>query len=84
MITMACDNGLKLRKDTMWEYSYIDERFEVSIRMKHDPRIDAHTLNQVSQSLSNLVDEFTTKVRTLVDYESMDHGESASLSHDRS
>jgi hypothetical protein len=68
----------------VWEYSHNDERFEVSIRIMHDPRIDAQTLNEVSQSMSDLVEEFTTKVRALVEYEYSDRRESSSLSHDRS
>jgi hypothetical protein len=50
----------------------------------HDPRVDAHTLNEVSQSMSDLVEEFTTRVRTLVEYEYSNPKESSSLSHDRS
>jgi hypothetical protein len=73
-----------MKEDTVWEYSHIDERFEVSIRIMHDPRIDAQTLNEVSQSISDLVDEFATRVRTLVEYEDSDRRESSSLSHDRS
>ncbi len=68
----------------MWEYSHIDERFEISIRIMHDPRIDAQTLNEVSQSMSDLVDEVTAKVRALVEYKYSNPKESSSLSHDRS
>ena len=68
----------------MWEYSYLDERFEVVIKVKHNPYIDAQTLNQASQTLTDLTNEFSKKIRTLMNAEYSEHGKSMSLSHERS
>ena len=38
----------------MWEYDFRDNKFEVVIRVRHHPCVDALTLNCVSQALANL------------------------------
>jgi hypothetical protein len=53
----------------MWEYGFRDERFEIVIRVKHNPCADPVSLNKASQSIDDLIDEFQKKVRDIMDYE---------------
>lgn len=53
----------------MWEYGFRDERFEIVIKVKHNPCVSAICLNGTCQAIDDLIDEFQEKVRTIVDYE---------------
>ncbi len=53
----------------MWEYSFRDEKFEIIIRVKHNPCVDALSLNYVSQSMDALVDEMAKRIRNIMDCE---------------
>jgi hypothetical protein len=56
----------------MWEYGFHDDKFEIVIKVKHNPCADPVSLNRVSQSMNNLIDEFEKKVRGIMDYEYKD------------
>jgi hypothetical protein len=53
----------------MWEYGFRDEIFEIVIRVKHNPCADPVSINKVSQSIDDLIDEFQKKVSDIMDYE---------------
>ena len=53
----------------MWEYDFHDNKFEVVIRVRHHPCVDALTLNSVSQRLADLSNDVAERVKTIMSCE---------------